>query len=274
MTTNNSIVPHQQATGMTLAELGQTLARSGYFADTREASQAIVKVLAGREMGFGPVASMTGVYIVKGRVALSANLMAAAIKRSGRYDFRVRELSEKIASIEFFENAGGKRESLGVSTFTIEDARRAGTQNLDRFPKNMLYARAMSNGVKWYCPDAMSGPIYTPDELGEAVNEDGEIIDARPAPTMASPAAQASATTHAAPEPKVGQFDWSARAAALRPMTEDGEAIRELYAELLTINTERSGGVNPYPTKPASLAEAIARCKDMAKAAELSILEN
>jgi hypothetical protein len=30
----------------------------------------------------------------------------------------------------------------------------------------MLYARALSNGAKWYCPDVFGGPIYTPDELG------------------------------------------------------------------------------------------------------------
>lgn len=240
-----SIVAHQ-GTGMSLAELGQTLARSGFFADTKEASQAIVKVLAGRELGFGPVASMTGVYIVKGRVALSANLMAAAVKRSGRYDYRVRQLDDKAASIEFFETIGGKRESLGVSTFTLEDAKRAGTQNLDRFPRNMLFARAMSNGVKFYCPEVTGGPAYTPDELGETVNEDGEIIDAQ----------TATAVRPTTPS------DYTTRANALRPTTDDGEAIRALYAELLDLVTKN--GVNPYSTKPASLADALARCKELA----------
>lgn len=258
-----AIVKHEP-TGMTLSELGTTLAKSGFFTDTREASQAIVKVLAGREMGFGPVASMTGIYIVKGRVSLSANIMAAAVKRSGRYDFRVRELSEKVASIEFFELSNGKRDSLGTSTFTIEDAKKAGTQNLDRFARNMLYARAMSNGVKWYCPDVTGGPAYTPDELGEAVNEDGEIIDARPVAVVAQPAATQ-------PKPTTGSF--SERAAALKPSADDADQIRDLYSELITIVTEKTG-VTPFPTKPASLAEAIARCRDMAKAVELPTEEN
>src|SRR4030067_1822876 len=64
---------------MTLSELGQVLVKSGFFSDSRDASQAIVKVLAGRELGFGPIASMTGFYIVKGRVSMSANLIAAAV---------------------------------------------------------------------------------------------------------------------------------------------------------------------------------------------------
>ena len=155
---------------MTLSELGQVLVKSGFFADSRDASQAIVKVLAGRELGFGPIASMTGFYIVKGRVSMSANLMAAAVKRSGRYDFRVRKLDNVEAAIEFLEHIGSEWVSLGVSSFTVEDAKRAGTQNLEKFPRNMLYARAMSNGVKWFCADVTGGPIYTPDELGEVVD--------------------------------------------------------------------------------------------------------
>jgi hypothetical protein len=69
---------------LALADLGSVLAKSGYFQDTRDAAQAIVRVLAGRELGIGPIAAMTGVYIVKGRVAIGANLMAAAVKRSGK----------------------------------------------------------------------------------------------------------------------------------------------------------------------------------------------
>ncbi len=125
------------------------MVKSGYFQDVREASQAIVKIMAGREMGFGPFASMTGVYIISGRPAIGANLMASAVKRSGRYDYRTLELNDKVCTIEYYQN--GK--AIGQSTFTIEDARKAGTKNLDKFPRNMLFARAMSNGVRWYTPD-------------------------------------------------------------------------------------------------------------------------
>lgn len=161
---------------MSLSELGAVFVRSGFFQDARDASQAIVKILAGREMGFGPIASMTGVYIVKGKPSMGANLIAAAIKRSGRYDYRVKVMSDRECTIEFQERIDGKRELIGVSTFTIEDAKKAGTQNIEKFPRNMLFARAMSNGAKWFCPDVFGGPIYTPEELGAAVDGDGEVI--------------------------------------------------------------------------------------------------
>src|SRR4051812_22101371 len=77
------------AVNNTLA-LAEVMARSGFFGDSRDAAQAAVKILAGREMGFGVVQSMTGIHVVKGRITLSANLIAAAIRRSGRYDYRVK----------------------------------------------------------------------------------------------------------------------------------------------------------------------------------------
>ena len=169
--------------------LGNVLAQSGFFADSRQGAQAAVKVMAGQELGFGPIASMTGIYIVKGRVTLSANLMAAAIKRHPAYTFRVKEHTAEVCTIDFLEDG----EVIGTSSFSMDDAKAAGLAGSDtykKFPKNMLYARALSNGAKWYCPDVFGGAIYTPDELGEEVDgETGEILNPT-APTPNSPAAE------------------------------------------------------------------------------------
>jgi hypothetical protein len=157
--------------------LGSVFAKSGYFQDARDAAQAVVKMLAGSELGFGPVASMTGIYIVKGRVTLSANLMASAVKRSGRYNYRVKTLTDDACEIVFYD---GKDELHPPSVFTMEDAKRAGlvNDNYRKFSRNMLFARAMSNGVKFHCPDVTGGPAYTPDELGALVDmETGEMTE-------------------------------------------------------------------------------------------------
>jgi len=164
--------------GMSLMQLGDVLSKSGYFADAKGAAQAIVKVLCGQEMGFLPIASMTGIHIINGKPAVGATLQAAAIKRSGRYNYRVKELTDETCAVEFLERNGDRQwDTLGVSTFTMADARRAQVKNMDKFPRNMLFARAVSNGAKWYCPDIFGGPVYTPDELGATVDyETGEII--------------------------------------------------------------------------------------------------
>lgn len=149
--------------------IGETFHKSGMFSDIQSAQQAVVKIMAGAEMGISPFAAMSGIHIIQGKPTIGAGLMAARVKGFGKYDYKVIEHSDKICSIEYFEKPGMK--SLGVSTFTIEDAKKAGTKNLDRFPKNMLFARAMSNGVKWYTPDIYESPVYVPEEM-ESVTEE------------------------------------------------------------------------------------------------------
>lgn len=155
--------------------LGSVLVKSGFFQDTKDVAQAIVKVLAGRELGFGPIASMQGVYIVKGRVTLSANLVGAAIQRSGKYTYKVIVLQNDGCQIKFYEH--GKE--IGDSRFSLEDAKTAGilSDTYRKFPRNMLFSRALTNGARWYCPEVFNGPIYTPDELGAEVDDEGAVIE-------------------------------------------------------------------------------------------------
>ena len=167
--------------GLDILTLGSTLAKSGYFADAKTASEAVVKVLYGREIGLGPVASMVGIHIIEGKPSLGAISMATLIRRSGRYEYKVREHTDTACTIEFFdvEVEDGKRSLhlIGPSRYTIEDAKQAGLYersgpkggpgNWKKVPKNMLFARAMSNGVKWYCADVFGGPVYDEDEAEE-----------------------------------------------------------------------------------------------------------
>lgn len=156
------------------------LAKSGYFSDARDAAQCFVKVLAGNEMGIGAFAAMTGIHIIKGKPSVGAGLMASCVKSHPDYNYRVIEHTAEVCKIEFFERWDGKLQSVGISEFTIDDARKAGTQNIQKFPKNMLFARAMSNGVKFYCPNIFDGPVYTPEELGANVDGEGNVIDVIP----------------------------------------------------------------------------------------------
>jgi hypothetical protein len=149
--------------------IAEVFAKSGFFQDARDVAQCAVKLIAGRELGIPAIAAMTGIYLVKGRITLSANLMATLIKRSGRYNYRVRRLDSEACAIDFFEDG----QVVGESVFTIEDAVTAGIahgDNWKHYPRNMLFARALSNGAKWYCPDLFAGPVYTPDELGGQVD--------------------------------------------------------------------------------------------------------
>ncbi|MBW4478601.1 MAG: recombinase RecT [Tolypothrix brevis GSE-NOS-MK-07-07A] len=160
-----------------LSRLSVMLSKSGYFTDSKEAAQAGVKVLAGLEMGFGAVASMTGIHIIKGKPTIGANLMAAAVKRSGKYNYRITTHDGKVCTVVFYENG----EVIGESSFSLEDAQKAGVANGDnwrKFPRNMLFSRALSNGVRWYCPDVLLGVcVYTLEEMGAQVDEEGNAVN-------------------------------------------------------------------------------------------------
>jgi hypothetical protein len=143
--------------------MAKTFAESGMFTDAKAMGQAFVKIQAGQEIGIPPFAAMSGIHIIQGKPTLGAGLIASAVKSSGKYDYKVKEMNEKICSIDFLQGT----ENIGNSTFTIEDAKKAGTKNIDKFPKNMLFARAISNGVKWFCPDVFAGPVYVTEEMPE-----------------------------------------------------------------------------------------------------------
>jgi hypothetical protein len=171
MNTQVSIV--QQLPISELMNLAKAFAESGMFSDTKSAAQAIVKIQAGQEIGIPPFAAMTGIHIIQGKPTIGAGLIASRLKGSGKYDYRVVEASEKVCSIDFYQG----NTKIGNSTFTIEDARKALTKNIDKFPKNMLFARAISNGVKWYCPDIFSGPVYVPEEMQVITTEEATHVE-------------------------------------------------------------------------------------------------
>lgn len=167
-----------------LQTVSQLFAQSGYFPDAKSAAQAFVKIQAGREMGIPAMAAMTGIAIIQGKPVAGANIIAAKVKMAG-YDYRVRRLDNRGCKIEFFDRPGG--ESIGVSEFTEEDAKAAGLcgkDNWRKYARNMYFARAISNGQRWFCPDATQGQlVYTPDELGGQVDGDGNpVIDVRGEP--------------------------------------------------------------------------------------------
>lgn len=158
---SNEIVKANTLPLSEITSLGKVFAASGLFADVKSEAQAVVRILAGQEIGIPAFAAISGIHIIQGKPTIGAGLMASRVKGSGKYDYKVKEHTAEICSIDYYQ--GG--EMIGNSTFTLKEAKAAGTKNLDKFPKNMLFARAMSNGVKWYTPDIFAGPVYTPEEM-------------------------------------------------------------------------------------------------------------
>ena len=144
--------------------VGEIFAKSGMFPDMKDAAQCATKLIVGRGMGLTDYDSMSGLHLIQGKVTLAANLMAAAIKRSGKYDYRS-DSNERGCSITFFSRQSSTKnfEKIGTTTFTMEDAARAGLSgvNWKKYPKAMLFARCISAGYREHCPDALgNAPVY------------------------------------------------------------------------------------------------------------------
>ncbi len=193
-----------------LQQVSSILAKSGFFNDSRTPEQCFVKVMAGKELGIPAFASMTGIHIIKGKPTLSAHLMAALIIGSKRYLYKKIKHDATACILEFFSLMNDKWESLGLTEFTIEDAKSAGllsNENWKKFPKNMMFARAVSNGFREFCPDlALGGVVYTPEELGADVDQDGDFKKMKNAEPDKKPEPQK-------PEP-VASEDWKPNALA------------------------------------------------------------
>lgn len=166
---------------LTLAEqkeLAQWAFKSGEFKDLKSPMHAMILMSYGRELGFGPATSLQLVYSVKGTPALKANTIAALMKQvrwrdtnAPRYDYRVKERSNTRCVITFYErNDAGVMEERGDSDFTWEDAERAGltkNQTYAKYPRQMLFARCITEGARVYAPDCLGGIVpYCPEEVG------------------------------------------------------------------------------------------------------------
>ena len=170
--------------------VAQVFRASGMFPDIQSEAAAATKIIIGRGLGIADFDAMSGLHIIKGKAVLASNLMAAAIKRSGKYDYRVVVSDDTVCTIDFY----GGGEKIGSSSFSVEDAKRAGLSgdNWRKYTRAMLFARCISAGYKTHCPDALgAAPVYV-----EAHGETEIPEDPKPEPKAkaVSPAAMRSMT--------------------------------------------------------------------------------
>ena len=64
------------------------LAKSGYFKDAKQATQAFAKILAGRDLGLSAFEAMSALHVIEGKIEASADLQASRVKASAKYDYR------------------------------------------------------------------------------------------------------------------------------------------------------------------------------------------
>lgn len=172
---NNALAVYDGGRFEIMQRTAHAMVASGFFKDSRDMAQAVVKIMAGAELGIPPFAAMTGINIIQGKPALGANVLATLVKNDPRYNYRVKQCTDSACVIEWQEDG----QAVGESSFTIDEAKRAGLTSKDnwqKYPSDMLFARAISRGARRFAPGIFGGaPVYTPDELGADVDPDGYV---------------------------------------------------------------------------------------------------
>jgi len=114
-----------------------------------------------------------------------AHSLAAMVQRSGIYAYQIKESTDQKCIIEFYQNG----QILGESEFSWADAERAGlpkfNEQYKRYPKAMLYNRAMAQGVRMYCPSVSFGPIYEMTEIEDIAAHEDNMPDMPDIPVQA-----------------------------------------------------------------------------------------
>lgn len=184
-----SLVPHGSE-WLAMREQADVMVKSGFLpAHLKTPEQVIAVMLAGRDLKIPPSTAIRNLFVVQGRVSMSADLMLAlAYARIPGFQFGVDEVNDKMCQV-WSQRPGGPKV---VTVWTAEDSRRAGLGDKDvyrKYPAALHLARAKSGNLRITAADALAG-VYTPGELGgeeiltttevqpKVVMRDENIIDA------------------------------------------------------------------------------------------------
>lgn len=212
----------------------------------------------GETLGITPMAAITGVHVIEGKPSASAALVSALVRRAGH---RIRTWGDDEKAVTEIVRSDDP-EFTYRSEWTIARARQAeltGKGNWKKYPAAQLKARTVTECARDACQEVLFGLIYTPEELGAEVGEDGVpvITTARPpadATDWASRPATAEERGQGAPEPAITR-DWDAEIAAYE-QAGNLVALREMWrpsAGLLDVRERLAAAMQRVKaaTKPA-----------------------
>jgi hypothetical protein len=120
-------------------------------------------ILYGREIGLGPMESLSEVHMIDGSPALSAK---AKVKRARQAGHSIQLVEETPTSCTVRGKRGDNGDEM-TTTYTVEMAKRAGLlgkQNWQRHPEDMLWARAVSRLCRRLFDDVPGLGMLDPDE--------------------------------------------------------------------------------------------------------------
>lgn len=141
--------------------MANAVAKSGLFG-IKTAEQGVALMLIAQAEGLHPAIAARDYHVIQGRPALKTDAMMARFQQAGgKVEWKV--YSDDEVTGVFSHPAGG---SLTV-TWTLDQAKRiglAGKDNWKNYPRAMLRARCISEGIRSVYPGCVVG-VYTPEEV-------------------------------------------------------------------------------------------------------------
>lgn len=117
--------------------------------------------------------AVTGIHVIEGKPTASADLIAGLVRRVG-HKLRVWG-DDREAHAQIIRCDDPQFDGFHV-VWTMDRAKSAGLTGKAvwrQYPAAMLRSRAITEVARMACSEALHGVIYTPEELGAAVDEDG-----------------------------------------------------------------------------------------------------
>ena len=144
-----------------LKEMAQAAMKSGMFG-MPNAEATLTLMLICQSEGIHPMQALKRYHVIKGKPAMRADAMLAEYQRQGGKVEWLERTNEKVAAIFTHESSGSCR-----FEWTIGQAKQAGltgNPTWQKFPRQMLTARLVSEAVRTMLPGVVCG-IYTPEEV-------------------------------------------------------------------------------------------------------------
>lgn len=147
---------------------------------------------------------MQTMVVMRGRMTMSADIMAAIVRRAG-HKLRIREQGMSVTATLIRKD---DPDYEFTATWDEAKARQAGLWRQrgpwTQYPAQMLRSRAITEVCRQGASDALAGTIYSPDEL-EPTGGDADTAGAEPAADRPTPAGAASAQADTAPDKARGR---------------------------------------------------------------------
>lgn len=159
--------------------------RSGMFKKLPNVDAALMLLQFGTDLNLSATTALTSIHFIEGKPTMSGNLLWSLVLRDPEYNRSYVKPSptDKSVTLIFHRRIEGETVFKVEHSFTIEEAKQAGLLdkpggNWKKYPKAMLFNRAVSSGIKMYAAHLTMGyTVYTPDELGAEINAEGELAD-------------------------------------------------------------------------------------------------